>query len=385
MVGPSPSIYNTYSPQVVSPSYADPFGGYSSYPAFRSPTSYTADPSLTWGSSEPTMLDALKALADAFTTGDTSVITGRAAVSVDAWNETAAAFGVTAPEYSAPLGAASVETPTFTPQAPIAQPVISQPVFAAPAPVAPVVTPVTPAPLEAAITGAAEVAPNVSLSVAQPAVTAVAVPVVAPAASLALRGTAVTNRTARRVGNQFWAGRNNPQKIHVTQVKSKYNASPALGNRDCGPASVVMALAMLGKTLPGVKAAAPAQVRINRARALSGAGGAGAETTNIDLERVLARAGAQTQEIADPDSIRRAVLSGKPVILNGNPRHAGAYGFSFGPNKLVPYNGAHWIVVTGMTNGKFIINDPLSKVGALTVTRAQLEAYRGGSLGIAVA
>jgi hypothetical protein len=53
---------------------------------------------------------------------------------------------------------------------------------------------------------------------------------------------------------------------------------------------------------------------------------------------------------------------------------------------MAPYNGAHWIVVSGLDekSGKFIINDPLSKIGPVKVTAAQLEAYRGGSLGIEV-
>ena len=53
---------------------------------------------------------------------------------------------------------------------------------------------------------------------------------------------------------------------------------------------------------------------------------------------------------------------------------------------MTPYDGAHWIVVSGFDSksGKYIINDPLSKVGPVKVTPAQLEAYRGGSIGIEV-
>ncbi|MBC7644683.1 MAG: hypothetical protein H7123_06125, partial [Thermoleophilia bacterium] len=42
--------------------------------------------------------------------------------------------------------------------------------------------------------------------------------------------------------------------------------------------------------------------------------------------------------------------------------------------------------VTGIDQrtGKFIINDPLSSVGPVEVTDAQLDAYRGGSMGITV-
>jgi hypothetical protein len=90
--------------------------------------------------------------------------------------------------------------------------------------------------------------------------------------------------------------------------------------------------------------------------------------------------------VHDLESVKAAVTSGRPVVLNGNPRNPGAYGPAFSADKLVPYNGAHWIAVTGFDegSGKFIVNDPMSTVGPLKVTRAQLEAYRGGSLGIEV-
>jgi hypothetical protein len=53
---------------------------------------------------------------------------------------------------------------------------------------------------------------------------------------------------------------------------------------------------------------------------------------------------------------------------------------------MTPYDGAHWIVVSGYDKAthKYIINDPLSKIGAVKVSKAQLEAYRGGSMGIEV-
>jgi hypothetical protein len=192
--------------------------------------------------------------------------------------------------------------------------------------------------------------------------------------------------TARRVGNELWAGVRSPRSIHVSQVPSKFNPAPASGNRDCGPASVVMTLRLLGKAIPGTAANATPQRMINRVRQLSGNVANTAATTNHELGRALNVAGAKTREIADAVSIRQAVHSGKPVILNGNPRNAGAYGPSFSAAQMAPYDGAHWIVVSGYDTqtGKFIINDPLSKVGPVKVSPSQLEAYRGGSLGIEV-
>ncbi len=191
---------------------------------------------------------------------------------------------------------------------------------------------------------------------------------------------------ARKVGSEVWAGVRDPRTVHVSQVPSRFNPNPAPGNRDCGPASVVMALRLIGTPIPGATSSDAPQKLINRARKLTGNLSAAASTTNHELGRALRAAGASTREIMDAASIKAAVLDGKPVILNGNPRHAGAYGWKFSERQMQPYNGAHWIVVSGWdaASRTFIVNDPLSKVGAVKVTPAQLEAYRGGSLGIEV-
>jgi hypothetical protein len=191
---------------------------------------------------------------------------------------------------------------------------------------------------------------------------------------------------ARKVGTELWAGVRSPRAIHVSQVPSKYNAAPAAGNKDCGPASVVMTLKLLGKSIPGVAANAAPQKLINRVRALAGNVANSAATTNHELGRALRAAGTKTREIADAGSIRRAIMAGKPVILNGNPRNPGAYGPSFSAAQMTPYSGGHWIVVSGFDqkSGKFIVNDPLSKVGPVKVSPSQLEAYRAGSMGIEV-
>ena len=191
---------------------------------------------------------------------------------------------------------------------------------------------------------------------------------------------------ARKAGTELWAGVRSPRSIHVSQVPSKYNAAPAAGNKDCGPASVVMTLKLLGKSIPGAAANASPQKLINRVRSLAGNVANSAATTNHELGRALRAAGTKTREIADAGSIRRAIMSGKPVILNGNPRNPGAYGPSFSSAQMTPYSGGHWIVVSGLDqkSGKFIVNDPLSKVGPVKVSPAQLEAYRAGSMGIEV-
>jgi len=191
---------------------------------------------------------------------------------------------------------------------------------------------------------------------------------------------------ARKVGSEIWAGVRSPRTVHVSQVPSKYNEAPAAGNRDCGPASVVMTLKLLGKNIPGVADNSAPQKLINGVRKLAGNVSNRVSTTNHDLERALEAAGTKTREISDAKSIRDAVEAGKPVILNGNPGASGAYGSRFSADEMTKYDGAHWILVSGFDEqaGKYIINDPLSKVGPVKVSPSELEGYRGGSMGIEV-
>lgn len=203
--------------------------------------------------------------------------------------------------------------------------------------------------------------------------------------TLAESAPAPTPAKGRISGAEIWAGVRNPRAIHLTQVVSRFNRRPAAGRLDCGPVSVVMALRLLGLKAPG--ASAPASAQIDRVRVLAtGARGRNGATTDSELERALTASGASTTEIASIEEVEQAVKTGKPVILNGNPRHPGAYGLRVSPKKLVPYDGPHWITVSGFdtASGRFIINDPLSTGGALKVTRAELAAYLGSSLGIVV-
>ncbi|MCZ4495921.1 MAG: Bacterial domain protein [Thermoleophilia bacterium] len=191
---------------------------------------------------------------------------------------------------------------------------------------------------------------------------------------------------AKRVGSELWAGVSNPRSVHVSQVASKYNTAPAAGNKDCGPTSVVMALRLIGTPIPGATTGATPQRLINRIRQLSGNADNTAATTNFELERAITSAGAKAKELTGYSEIKASILAGKPVILNGNPGNAGAYGSKFSAAQMTPYDGAHWIVVSGFDEklNKFIINDPLSKVGPVKVSPTQLEAYRAGSMGIEV-
>ncbi len=232
---------------------------------------------------------------------------------------------------------------------------------------------------------------QVSPSAALAAYGANATPATVPAAALPVPDGSDTHQTdssekagGTRSGSEIWAGVRDPRSVHLTQVSSKFNKSASSGNRDCGPASVAMALHLLGIKVRGERGSG--QKVIDAARALTGVGERSSATTNLDLERALGASGASTQTLSSVSEVRSAVESGKPVILNGNPGAPGAYGKRFGSDKMVPFDGAHWIVVSGYDTEKdsFIINDPLSKAGAVKVSAKELRAYMGGSIGIEV-
>lgn len=282
------------------------------------------------------------------------------------------------------LAQALMPVEVVTPQAYMPQAYVSPSMggaMAAPvAPVAPVAAEVVPmAPVTASVAPPPEAVAATYASASVPISVSDVAPQNEPAPPKPKR------KRKRSAAQEVWAGVKNPNAAHVSQVQSRFNLDPASGNRDCGPASAVIALHMLGMKVPGAANASP-QDQINRIRQLAGVVSNSTSTSNFQLEDALTKSGVTTSEISSIDEVEAAIIAGKPVILNGNPANPGAYGDRVDDGKVVPFDGAHWIAVTGFdkASGKFLINDPLSKVGAVKVSREELNAYLGGSLGIVV-
>ncbi|MDP1830069.1 MAG: hypothetical protein Q8L48_42795 [Archangium sp.] len=166
----------------------------------------------------------------------------------------------------------------------------------------------------------------------------------------------------------------------ITQFEtSTYNAEKDTpgGDNSCGPASVAMNLAALG--LITVDNADP-QAVIATARTDSGT--TAPNTTGTDQLKAAAEAGgATTTDVEDMDGLDAALARGEPVVLYGVPNQAGTWSrasdtYDTGDFGFIHEESAHWISVIGRTpEGDYVIQDPLSREGTITVTREELEVY----------
>lgn len=87
-------------------------------------------------------------------------------------------------------------------------------------------------------------------------------------------------------------------------------------------------------------------------------------------------------------AVEKALRAGKLVTVNGNQT---AFGGRFRNDQLSKYDGGHTMLVAGVRGTgsakRFIISDPLSRVGALEITPAELKAfmvYKGWNTGLAI-
>lgn len=159
----------------------------------------------------------------------------------------------------------------------------------------------------------------------------------------------------------------------VTQFQTAtYNATKdGGGSNNCGPASVAMNLAALG--LATVNNADP-QALIADVRGDTGTT-APDKTGPAELKAAARANGAVTRDVKDMDGVDAALARGEPVVLYGHPNQAGSYydSANFGAIGTEDY---HWISVVGKTaDGQYIIQDPLSRNGVVTVSRDELEVY----------
>lgn len=166
-----------------------------------------------------------------------------------------------------------------------------------------------------------------------------------------------------------------PASYFMTQFYDKtWNPNGPPFSNDCGPTSVAMAVLRYGKEFPGGNPADSADL-IATARKYAG-GGSSSKTTNLtELTASAKSAGLKVEPVRGMDAIDSALKAGKSIILVGNPSRsyepdlgAANYGSSGGSDHLI-------LVVENTADGNYVVCDPLSRTGPLTLSEKQLKAY----------
>ena len=182
-----------------------------------------------------------------------------------------------------------------------------------------------------------------------------------------------------------------PAKIHICQVADEvYNSGSPNSSANCGPASVIMAIRLTGRPVPGEERGLSGEDLVLHVRQLATGGtDRWTGTHNLHLQRILELAGCKWHVLSDVrDILQRVKSTGEPVIMAGNPANRGCYTQRFDYYDIRRYDSGHWIVVSRYVpeRGTYIINDPQSTVGPVEVTAAELIAFdrKDGGFGIAV-
>jgi hypothetical protein len=213
---------------------------------------------------------------------------------------------------------------------------------------------------------------------AAPATTAATVPV----AAAATRTSAVSipaSQVAPRTQHDYWTK-------HIAQFAGKYLPDGPSMRPNCGPASVTMALRMIGLDIPGFRGQNSGAV-LDKARVLAtGKNDISVGTTDSELENLISKSGAKWSESTNFGEVTNWVKQGIPVVLSGNP--ARGWNHRYSSDQVYPFDGGHWVTVSGYDSGSghYIVNDPLSQIGPIYVSEAELKKYNSahGNLGIAV-
>lgn len=173
-------------------------------------------------------------------------------------------------------------------------------------------------------------------------------------------------------------GLRDPAEIHISQVGDEfYNDGAPGATANCGPTSVLMAIRLLGRDVPGAsRYKGEALVEFVRYLA-TGDTNRMVGTTNLHLQRVLEKAGCKWRILRDVRSMLKAVIAGEPVIMGGNPTAKGCYAERFDYIDLRRWDSGHWIVVSRFNADRktFTINDPQSTIGPIEATAKELAAF----------
>ncbi len=159
--------------------------------------------------------------------------------------------------------------------------------------------------------------------------------------------------------------------------RSQFDGNP-YEDSDCGPASLSMVLAAFGKTVTAI------EVRglVNQLQGTHGVYDAGTAIEN--LAEIGRRHGLRPYGLEEPGGGFRAwnLAAVREAIDSGNPVIPQVWYRGLPDRRERPYNGDHYIVITGYVGDAFIYNDPVDRDApgnARVMSAAQLDlAWRNG-------
>ncbi|MCW2922175.1 MAG: hypothetical protein JWL76_2049 [Thermoleophilia bacterium] len=188
-----------------------------------------------------------------------------------------------------------------------------------------------------------------------------------------------SSNVAPRTQHDYWTK-------HIAQFAGKYLPDGPSMRPNCGPASTTMALRMVGLDIPGFNGQNSEAV-LDKARVLAtGKNDVSVGTTDGELENLITQSGGKWSESTNFAQVTDWVKQGIPVVLSGNPAHG--WNSRYTSDQVYPFDGGHWVTVSGFDSatGHYIVNDPLSQIGPIYVSEAELKNYNQahGNLGIAV-
>jgi hypothetical protein len=202
-------------------------------------------------------------------------------------------------------------------------------------------------------------------------------------------------------GTPSTGGAMSPEEAFICQfTEPTYNPTGPSHSKNCGPASLAMAMAYTGRMPPGLSK----EQQVDYARALMSPGREGEFTyvTDANGQKVpqLDRDSEYTDGSMVPDGIRAAganpiygeswgeldaqLAAGHPVMAGGWVSDEGGNGLAWkqqfpggvGPGAYGTGTTGHLISILGKAaNGKYIVADPLYARGPVEMTREQLALY----------
>lgn len=177
-----------------------------------------------------------------------------------------------------------------------------------------------------------------------------------------------------------------PNQYFISQMyDTKWNPGAPTWTQNCGPASLAMVLKALNILPPLLTGFGDHQALIHKTRrAMMGTEDDFQLSSLEDLERGASACGIYYERTYGVEGVREALGTGRLVILAGNPI---AYNQRFTSSQYSSFDGGHFVLVTKLTATQAYLNDPLSRMGNITVSLADLQrymAYKSWNVGMSV-